>query len=102
MTGASDNIGLPPERRIEFRVGIHLGDVVEEADGDLMGDGVNIAAGPRTRGLEINGACIVKSQWAIVLTVRVLTASAAPSQNHSAAQRAAGLHATSRIVLASR
>ena len=38
------NAGLPPERRIEFRVGIHLGDVVEEAEGDLMGDGVNIAA----------------------------------------------------------
>src|SRR6202158_1475662 len=38
------NAGLPPERRIEFRVGIHLGDVVEEKDGDLMGDGVNIAA----------------------------------------------------------
>jgi len=38
------NEGLPPERRVEFRVGIHLGDVVEEADGDLMGDGVNIAA----------------------------------------------------------
>jgi len=38
------NAGLPPERRIDFRVGIHLGDVVEEADGDLMGDGVNIAA----------------------------------------------------------
>src|SRR5512140_3098573 len=38
------NAGLPAERRIEFRVGIHLGDVVEEADGDLMGDGVNIAA----------------------------------------------------------
>ncbi len=37
------NAGLPPERRIEFRVGIHLGDVVEETDGDLMGDGVNIA-----------------------------------------------------------
>ena len=30
------NSGLPPERRIELRVGIHLGDVVEEADGDLM------------------------------------------------------------------
>jgi adenylate cyclase len=29
------NAGLPPERRIEFRVGIHLGDVVEEADGDF-------------------------------------------------------------------
>src|SRR5271165_4607656 len=38
------NSGLPPERRIAFRVGIHLGDVVEESDGDLMGDGVNIAA----------------------------------------------------------
>jgi len=35
---------VPPERCIEFRVGIHLGDVVKEADGDLMGDGVNIAA----------------------------------------------------------
>jgi hypothetical protein len=29
------NAGLPPEKRIEFRVGIHLGDVVEEEDGDL-------------------------------------------------------------------
>ncbi len=38
------NIGLPPERRIELRCGVHLGDVVEESDGDLMGDGVNIAA----------------------------------------------------------
>ena len=38
------NTGLPPERKIEFRMGIHLGDVVEESDGDLMGDGVNIAA----------------------------------------------------------
>jgi TolB-like protein/class 3 adenylate cyclase len=38
------NAGLPPERRIEFRIGIHLGDIVEESDGDLMGDGVNIAA----------------------------------------------------------
>jgi adenylate cyclase len=37
------NAGLPPERRIELRVGVHLGDVVEEADGDLMGDGINIA-----------------------------------------------------------
>src|SRR5271165_19550 len=38
------NAGVAPERRIEYRVGIHLGDVVEESDGDLMGDGVNIAA----------------------------------------------------------
>src|SRR6201993_3219671 len=41
---AERNAGVPPERRIQFRVGIHLGDVVEERDGDLMGDGVNIAA----------------------------------------------------------
>src|ERR1700734_996739 len=33
------NAGVRPERCIEFRVGIHLGDVVEESDGDLMGDG---------------------------------------------------------------
>ena len=38
------NAGVPREKRIEFRIGIHLGDVVEENDGDLMGDGVNIAA----------------------------------------------------------
>ena len=41
---AERNAGVPPERRIDFRVGIHLGDVVEESDGDLMGDGVNVAA----------------------------------------------------------
>src|SRR5271165_1710179 len=41
---AERNAGVPPERRIELRIGVHLGDVVEEADGDLMGDGVNIAA----------------------------------------------------------
>jgi adenylate cyclase len=38
------NAGVPEDRRIEFRIGIHVGDVVEESDGDLMGDGVNIAA----------------------------------------------------------
>jgi TolB-like protein/class 3 adenylate cyclase len=48
------NAGLPPERRIEFRVGIHLGDVVEESDGDLMGDGVNIAG--RLEGIANAGA----------------------------------------------
>jgi adenylate cyclase len=38
------NAGVPEDRRIEFRVGIHVDDVVEESDGDLMGDGVNVAA----------------------------------------------------------
>ncbi len=48
------NAGLPEDRRILFRVGIHLGDVVEEGDGDLMGDGVNIAA--RLEGIAAPGA----------------------------------------------
>jgi adenylate cyclase len=54
------NAGLPPERRIEFRVGIHLGDVIEEADGDLMGDGVNIAA--RLEGIAKPGAICLSEQ----------------------------------------
>ena len=41
---AERNTNLRDDQRIDVRVGIHLGDVVEEADGDLMGDGVNIAA----------------------------------------------------------
>jgi TolB-like protein/Tfp pilus assembly protein PilF len=45
---------VPPDKRIEYRVGIHLGDVVEESDGDLMGDGVNIAA--RLEGVARPGA----------------------------------------------
>ena len=48
------NAEVAPDKRIEFRVGIHLGDVVEESDGDLMGDGVNIAA--RLEGIGEPGA----------------------------------------------
>jgi class 3 adenylate cyclase len=47
------NAGVSPERRIELRIGVHLGDVVEESDGDLMGDGVNIAA--RLEGIAAQG-----------------------------------------------
>jgi adenylate cyclase len=54
------NAGVPQERRIEFRVGIHLGDVVEEADGDLMGDGVNMAA--RLEGICAPGAICLSEQ----------------------------------------
>jgi adenylate cyclase len=54
------NAGLPPERRIEFRVGVHVGDVVEESDGDLMGDGVNIAA--RLEGVCEPGAICLSEQ----------------------------------------
>jgi adenylate cyclase len=56
------NSGLPPEKRIEFRVGIHVGDVVEESDGDLMGDGVNIAA--RLEGVAApGGICLSEDAW---------------------------------------
>jgi adenylate cyclase len=48
------NAGVAEGRRIEFRIGVHLGDVVEEGDGDLMGDGVNIAA--RLEGVARPGA----------------------------------------------
>src|SRR6266536_3978397 len=50
------NADVPAEQRIEFRVGINLGDVVVEGD-DLLGDGVNVAA--RLEGIaEAGGICI--------------------------------------------
>ena len=54
------NAGVASDRRIEFRIGVHLGDVVEEADGDLMGDGVNIAA--RLEGVCTAGAICLSEQ----------------------------------------
>src|SRR5450631_3548103 len=54
------NAGVANDRRILFRVGIHLGDVVEESDGDLMGDGVNIAA--RLEGIAKPGAICLSEQ----------------------------------------
>jgi TolB-like protein/tetratricopeptide (TPR) repeat protein len=53
---AEGNARLPPDRRIEFRIGINVGDIVVE-DGDIFGDGVNIAA--RLEGLaEPSGICV--------------------------------------------
>src|SRR6516164_5575360 len=40
---AERNADTPPDKRIEFRVGINLGDVIVEGD-DIFGDGVNVAA----------------------------------------------------------
>ena len=54
------NAEVAPDKRIEFRIGIHLGDVVEESDGDLMGDGVNIAA--RLEGVAKPGAICLSEQ----------------------------------------
>src|SRR6516165_4688615 len=53
---AEANAGLAPDRRIDFRIGIHIGDVMVRA-GDLFGDGVNIAA--RLQSIAKSGtACI--------------------------------------------
>jgi adenylate cyclase len=38
------DVSVPLERRLRFRIGIHLGDIIEKADGTVYGDGVNIAA----------------------------------------------------------
>ena len=53
---AERNAGTVGERRMEWRIGIHLGDVLVEGD-DILGDGVNIAA--RLEGIaEPGGVCI--------------------------------------------
>ena len=51
------NIELEADRRMQFRIGVNLGDVIEETDGTIYGDGVNIAA--RMEALaEGGGICI--------------------------------------------
>jgi adenylate cyclase len=50
------NVGTAAEKRLEFRIGINVGDIVVE-DGDIFGDGVNVAA--RLEGLaEPGGICV--------------------------------------------
>ena len=50
---------LPEDRRMRFRIGVHMGDVIEKADGTVYGDGVNIAA--RLQGLAEPGGITVSS-----------------------------------------
>src|SRR5262245_31244304 len=53
---AARNDGVPPDKRIEFRIGINVGDIVIDGD-DILGDGVNIAA--RLEGLAEPGGILV-------------------------------------------
>jgi TolB-like protein len=56
------NIELEANRRMQFRIGVNLGDVIEEADGTIYGDGVNIAA--RLEKLaEPGGICIGRNVY---------------------------------------
>ena len=49
--------GVPEDRQMRFRIGVHMGDVIEKADGTVYGDGVNIAA--RLEGLAEPGGITV-------------------------------------------
>ncbi|MCH8111633.1 MAG: adenylate/guanylate cyclase domain-containing protein, partial [Proteobacteria bacterium] len=53
---ASRNEGVPEDKRIEFRIGVNLGDVIVEGD-DIHGDGVNVAA--RLEGLADPGGIFI-------------------------------------------
>jgi len=56
---ADDNAEIAAEKRIEFRVGVHQSDIVAE-DGDIFGDGVNVAA--RLEGLADPGVICVSAR----------------------------------------
>jgi TolB-like protein/class 3 adenylate cyclase len=74
------NAEVAPDKRIEFRIGIHLGDVVEESDGDLMGDGVNIAA--RLEGIAKPGAICLSEQayWQVKGRLDLAVSDLGPTQ----------------------
>ena len=67
------NDGLPEKRRMQFRIGINLGDVIQEKE-RIYGDGVNIAA--RLEGLsDPGGICISKTAFDHIESKRPLTLS---------------------------
>ena len=80
---AEANSGLAPDRRISFRIGIHIGDVMVRA-GDLFGDGVNIAARLQTLakpgGVWISGATYDQVHKVLPITFGPWCS---PSEEHS-------------------
>lgn len=54
---AAANGDLPDDQQMAFRIGVHLGDVMENADGTIYGDGVNIAA--RLESLAVAGGVVI-------------------------------------------
>ena len=78
------NIELEADRRMQFRIGVNLGDVIEEADGTIYGDGVNIAA--RMEALAEGGSvCISSTVYDAVegkLALRVRFSGRAAGQEH--------------------
>ena len=53
---ADQNVSVPPDQRIEFRIGIHVGDIIID-DNDIFGDGVNVAARVENE-CEPGGVCV--------------------------------------------
>jgi class 3 adenylate cyclase/pimeloyl-ACP methyl ester carboxylesterase len=60
---------VPEERRMRFRIGVHLGDVIEKADGSVYGDGVNIAA--RLQSLAVPGGVTVSDSVRVAVRGKV-------------------------------
>ena len=56
---AARNARVSSDKRIEFRMGINVGDVIED-DGDVFGDGVNVAA--RLEGIAPRGGICISRQ----------------------------------------
>jgi len=67
---ATASVGSAPERRMHFRIGVHLGDVIEKPDGTVYGDGVNVAA--RLEGLAQPGGITVSDSVRGVVSGRVV------------------------------
>ena len=85
---AERNAGVPPEQRIDFRIGINVGDIIIDGD-DIFGDGVNVAARLQTLA-EPGGICVsrvVRDQVLDKLSFAFEDLGRAGSQEHRPAGR---------------